>query len=76
VHRDLKPECIFLEKDKDLDQMKITDFGTSVGFDEKKKLNKKVGTPFYIAPEVLSQKYGPKCDIWSCGVIAYILMSG
>lgn len=45
-------------------------------FDENKPLEEKLGTPYYIAPEVLAKKYGPKCDVWSCGVITYILLSG
>jgi calcium-dependent protein kinase len=45
-------------------------------FDENKKLDEKLGTPYYIAPEVLAKNYGPKCDIWSCGVITYIVLSG
>jgi len=45
-------------------------------FDENKTLDEKLGTPYYIAPEVLAKRYGPKCDIWSCGVITYIVLSG
>lgn len=76
VHRDLKPENIMLESNKEFDQIKIIDFGTSLVFDENKPLEEKLGTPYYIAPEVLAKKYGPKCDVWSCGVITYILLSG
>ena len=76
VHRDLKPENILLEQNKEFDQIKIIDFGTSLVFDEKKKLDEKLGTPYYIAPEVLAKNYGAKCDIWSCGVITYITLSG
>ncbi len=73
---DLKPENILLEQNKDFDQIKIIDFGTSLVFDPTKNLDEKLGTPYYIAPEVLNKKYNEKCDIWSCGVIAYITLSG
>jgi calcium-dependent protein kinase len=76
VHRDLKPENILLEQNKEFDQIKIIDFGNSLVFDENKKLDEKLGTPYYIAPEVLAKNYGSKCDIWSCGVITYITLSG
>ena len=74
--RDLKPENILLEQNKDFDQIKIIDFGTSLKFDTDKSLDEKLGTPYYIAPEVLNKKYNQKCDIWSCGVILYIILSG
>lgn len=65
-----------MEQTKEFDQIKIIDFGTSLVFDENKKLDEKLGTPYYIAPEVLAKNYGAKCDIWSCGVITYIVLSG
>jgi calcium-dependent protein kinase len=65
-----------LEQNKEFDQIKIIDFGTSLVFDSSKSLDEKLGTPYYIAPEVLNKKYNEKCDIWSCGVILYIILSG
>ena len=56
--------------------IKLIDFGTCNYFTENKKLTLKVGTPYYIAPEVLKRRYNEKCDIWSCGVILYILLIG
>jgi len=76
VHRDLKPENILLEQNKEFDQIKIIDFGTSLVIEDGKKLDEKLGTPYYIAPEVLAKNYTNKCDIWSCGVITYIVLSG
>jgi len=78
VHRDLKPENILLEPDMDFDKMKIIDFGTAIPFAKgnRKGLSEVLGTPFYIAPEVLAGNYTEKCDIWSIGVITYMLLSG
>ena len=74
VHRDLKPENIMLMSNgKDL---KVIDFGTAIELPKKKKLTKFIGTPYYIAPEVISQNYDEKCDIWSCGIILFILLCG
>eukprot|EP00347_Sterkiella_histriomuscorum_P018781 403344202 len=75
VHRDLKPENLLLCQ-KDSFEIKVIDFGLSRQFSPEKNMYSKMGTPFYIAPEVLKKKYNEKCDIWSCGVILYILLSG
>lgn len=71
----MKPENLLLAEKNKFD-IKVIDFGLSRSFNPNKKMYSKLGTPFYIAPEVLKQKYNEKCDIWSCGVILYILLSG
>ena len=60
----------------EFDQIKIIDFGTSMVFDPNRNLTEKLGTPYYIAPEVLNKDYNEKCDVWSCGVMTFILLSG
>ncbi|XP_042483070.1 calcium-dependent protein kinase 17-like [Macadamia integrifolia] len=76
VHRDLKPEnFLLLNKDED-SPLKATDFGLSVFFKEGEVFKDIVGSAYYIAPEVLKRKYGPEVDIWSIGVMLYILLSG
>ena len=78
VHRDLKPENILIvERDKNsYPRIKICDFGTSKMFEKGAVQRKLVGSSYYIAPEVLKKHYDEKCDVWSCGVILYILLSG
>lgn len=76
VHRDLKPENLLLESQAEDAPIKIIDFGTSQFFRTNKKMHKRYGTPYYIAPEVISRSYNEKCDVWSCGVILYILLCG
>ncbi len=78
VHRDIKPENLLVEKssDKDSINIKLIDFGTSNYVTEKKNLTLKVGSPYYIAPEVLKKNYNKKCDIWSAGIILYIMLIG
>ena len=58
--------------------MKLIDFGTAKTYDKsgKKKLSELMGTPYYVAPEILGGKYGPKVDLWSIGVMTYQLLSG
>jgi calcium-dependent protein kinase len=76
VHRDLKPENLLLDSKCSNPVIKVIDFGTSQFFDPSQKLKQKYGTPYYIAPEVLNKNYNEKCDVWSMGVILYILLCG
>lgn len=75
VHRDLKPENLLLDS-KNNNTIKVIDFGTSQRFEATKKMKQTFGTAYYIAPEVLTSEYNEKCDVWSIGVILYILLSG
>ena len=77
IHRDLKPENVLIvDKDKnEFPRIKICDFSYSKMFEKGKVQRKTVGSPYYMAPEVLQKKYNEKCDLWSCGVILYILLS-
>ena len=77
IHRDLKPENILIvDRDKNnYPRIKICDFGTSKMVEKGAVQKKLVGSSYYIAPEVLKKRYNEKCDIWSCGVILYILLS-
>merc|ERR1712050_399501 len=76
IHRDLKPENIIFETKDPKSKIKVIDFGTSCHYEKGSKLKKKLGTPYYIAPEVLKRNYDEKCDVWSSGVIMYILLCG
>jgi calcium-dependent protein kinase len=78
AHRDLKPENYLLLKDCAVEKnhLKLIDFGMSRKFNPGKPMSTRVVTPYYVAPEVLAGKYDEKCDIWSLGVIFYILFCG
>ena len=77
VHRDLKPENFLFAtevgEDKDKTELKAIDFGLSDFFRPGTKFTDVVGSAYYVAPEVLKRKYGPLADVWSIGVIMYIL---
>ncbi len=77
VHRDLKPENIlFSSHDQDA-EVKIIDFGLSNKFSANSQvLHTQVGTPIYVSPEVLKGVYNEMCDVWSLGVILYVLLCG
>ena len=84
MHRDLKPENMILKDNSDLEenQLKIVDFGLSSVCDVPDYLFKRCGTPGYVAPEIINSssqensKFTTKVDIFSAGVIFYILFIG
>ena len=92
VHRDMKLENILFATEKEDSPIKIIDFGLSVLLGKKdinkekesndikkygyKRMTTKVGTVYYISPEIIKGNYDEKCDIWACGVILYTLLSG
>ncbi|EYU22842.1 hypothetical protein ABFS83_03G117900 [Erythranthe nasuta] len=76
MHRDLKPENFLFDTPDEDAKLKATDFGLSVFFKPGQYLSDVVGSPYYVAPEVLHKFYGPEIDVWSAGVILYILLSG
>lgn len=76
VHRDLKLENLLLSSHAENAALKIVDFGMAQTLDCAAKMSARIGTPLYIAPEVLARSYTEKCDVWSCGVILYMLLSG
>ena len=79
MHRDLKPENLLLDTSEPVDgkyDIKVIDFGVSCKFDPNQDLTLAIGTTYYVAPEVIQKQYNEKCDVWSCGVILYILLCG
>ena len=77
-HRDLKPEnLLYLNAGPEKNNpIRVIDFGLSQYISPDKKLSTKVGTAYYVAPEILKGEYTEKCDVWSAGVILYIFLSG
>ncbi|XP_046407252.1 MAP kinase-activated protein kinase 2 [Ischnura elegans] len=77
AHRDLKPENLLYTKPDQAGILKLTDFGFAKETFSKDTLQTPCYTPYYVAPEVLGpEKYDKSCDIWSLGVIMYILLCG
>ena len=80
-HRDLKPENILFLSEEEDSPIKVIDFGLSKIFGKynniiNNEMTSFVGTAYYVSPEVLQGKYDEKCDIWSAGVILYIMLNG
>ncbi|CAN1222486.1 Calcium-dependent protein kinase 21, partial [Linum grandiflorum] len=76
MHRDLKPENFLFDSVDELATLKATDFGLSVFTQDGKVYGDMLGSAYYVAPEVLKRSYGKEIDIWSAGVIMYILLTG
>ncbi|XVF82712.1 hypothetical protein PTKIN_Ptkin16aG0071000 [Pterospermum kingtungense] len=76
MHRDLKPENFLFVNQQEDSLLKTIDFGLSIFFKPGERFTDVVGSPYYVAPEVLRKRYGPEADVWSAGVILYILLSG
>ena len=75
VHRDIKPENIFL-MESDPPYIKLGDFGNSIEFNNESRLQGCFGSAYYMAPEIFKGDYDEKCDIWSVGIILFILITG
>mmetsp|Transcript_29287 Transcript_29287/g.75141 ORF Transcript_29287/g.75141 Transcript_29287/m.75141 type:complete len:566 (+) Transcript_29287:82-1779(+) len=79
VHRDLKPENFLLADDGPITEdnlLKLIDFGIACECRPGQMLTELCGTPFYVAPQVVTKRYDKRCDLWSVGVIMYTLLSG
>ena len=75
IHRDLKPENIVFSDTRNYKSLKLIDFGLSIQQNAKKE-KRRVGTPYYMAPEMIFGNFVKASDIWSIGVIMYIMVTG
>jgi len=76
VHRDIKLENFLFADNSQDSRLILIDFGLSKFIDDGEQLNQVVGSCYYTAPEVLNRSYDCKCDVWSIGIICYMLLTG
>ncbi|MCO5580221.1 hypothetical protein L7F22_034087 [Adiantum nelumboides] len=76
MHRDLKPENVLFVDESDESDIKLADFGLALEFSPGQKFSGMAGSAYYMAPEVLHGEYSEEVDMWSAGVIMYVLLSG
>jgi calcium-dependent protein kinase len=78
MHRDMKPENFLFSTKESVETttLKLIDFGLSRQFEPGEMMTTRAGTPYYVAPQVLAGKYDHMCDLWSAGVIMYIMLVG
>ena len=77
AHCDMKPKNLLLMSDDNDSFIKLADFGFAARVHESKSLTKQCGTPFFVAPEILTRKpYDQQSDMWSVGCIVFLLLSG
>ena len=76
AHRDLKPENFLFGMESDFNSLKLIDFGLAKTVTTSSELSTKTGTCYYVSPETLRGSYNEKCDVWSLGVILFMMLSG
>ncbi|CAI5468202.1 unnamed protein product [Closterium sp. Yama58-4] len=76
MHRDVKPENLLLCSPHDDTAVKVTDFGIAAPIKSGVKLTEFIGSHMYMAPEVINKSYSAEADVWSAGVVLYVLLAG